>query len=432
MRRHLVAAGGDNFTLFPSDGEPTVLDCAGSVDERTRCVFAALDQRAHQTTISGAIVATTADGVRRSVAYERGRRTTNVTPRTRLPAASVTKMFVAAAAVSLSQRGALDLQRPVATYLPELSLQRGVGRASVHQLLTHTAGLPNPPQCTEDNDIGDLVQQEGNHPLWAPPGAVFSYSNLGYTVVGAVLEAVTHQPFEQVVEERVLEPVGIADASFDAATVELAPQPPKGAPPTVLCRAALPSGGLVLSTEDLARWGHDLASSSPALGSEVVGPLTAPHVATGLGPGQFYGYGVYRREIAGVTILSHGGGLVGYSSFVGWVPERQFSVAAMANANGGAPTGASLLLLSTVLGIPANRPADPTPSHPLSDYAGTYVDRFGDLKTLVVSLEDDQLVIDYPEGKPKLLPPTFRFTFSASGRPAQYVVTAAGIGQRVR
>jgi CubicO group peptidase (beta-lactamase class C family) len=239
-------------------------------------------------------------------------------------------------------------------------------------------------------------------------------------------------PFERVVQSRVLDPVGLTDASFDPQSVELVGHLPKGTAPTRTCRAMRPSGGLVLSVGSLSKWARQLADpeTSP-LGDELIALLTAPHVATGEGQA-YYGYGVVRKQFEDVTLLHHSGALHGYSAFVAWVPERRFGVAAMANRFGPMPAVACQRLTSTLLDLPFDSRPERVAAHELDQYTGVYIDTVGDLGTIAVTLEKGQLAIDYPLGSPERLPPTFRFAFGDASSHAQYIVTAVGVGHRAQ
>jgi CubicO group peptidase (beta-lactamase class C family) len=99
--------------------------------------------------------------------------------------------FTAATAVSLAQEGILDLQRPIASYLPELA-DNELGRVTLHQLMTHTAVLVDAlhPQCEGGGDLSDAIVHAH---LGAQPEAVHLYSNIGYALAGLVIERTTSQ-----------------------------------------------------------------------------------------------------------------------------------------------------------------------------------------------------------------------------------------------
>jgi hypothetical protein len=86
--------------------------------------------------------------------------------------------------------------------------------------------------------------------------------------------------------------------------------------------------------------------------------------------------------------------------------------------------------LSTFLSLPPDWQPQQVPAHPLAAYTGVYRDEVGTLGRLRVSLEGEQLVIDYLDGPPPLLPPGFGFAFEPGATRARYVVSPVGVGQR--
>ena len=122
---------------------------------------------------------------------------TPVSPDTLFRIASTTKMLTAAALVTLAEQGKIKLDAPVGKYVQGLSPK--LSQVTVHQLLSHTAGVRdgfsfNSPH--DDSALGTFIRSWTDDYLVADPGEVFSYSNLGYALAGFVLEQVTsnHTP----------------------------------------------------------------------------------------------------------------------------------------------------------------------------------------------------------------------------------------------
>jgi len=433
--RQLHAVGGNDFTLFPGDGQaPPPVTCSGEIEERFACFSEELQGKAAKLDVAGAFALAGPDGRIRALAQTDSlNQQHRVTELTRFPAGSVTKMFLAAAALSVSQEGVLDLQQPISRYLPELAAgDVGVGRATLHQLLTHTSGLGNPLQCEQgEEDLAAMLKKYGLAPLWAPPGAVPNYSNLGYSFVALVLERVTGKPFEEVVRERVLVPAGIPGASFGFDGLVVRAHHSDSAAKPTRCRAMWPSGGLVLNVRELAEWAGELSRpDSFPLGRPLLELLTAPHVESEVRPGAAYGYGVQRVQQSGRLVFSHAGGVEDFSAFVAWLPERHLGVAVFANTSEMLPVAAGFRALSTFASISEDWQPARVPAHPLNDYTGVYVDEVATLGRLRVSLEEGHLVIDYLGAAPPLLAPGFRFVFEPGAHHARYVVTPIGVGER--
>jgi CubicO group peptidase (beta-lactamase class C family) len=427
--------GGDVFGVFEADGRsPSRIDCPGATAERFACFAARARERVAE--VSSALAVVTDDGaLLETTTTERGQAipTTSETP---FPLLSVTKMFTAATAVLLAQEGILDLHRPIASYLPELQADAGLGRITLHQILTHTAGLVDDPHVLLCEGGGNLSDAIARAHIGAEPGTVYLYSNIGYALVGLVIERATSQRFEDVVRERVLVPMAMTTATFDFASVRLRGHP-DGAGAGTRCRLTAPAGGLIASARDLARWAR--AMTEPAahpLGPHLVEALTTPYVPTGARSDDAYGYGVGMGRRGALWIYSHSGGVQDFSAFVAWVPAKRFGAAAMMNAAsvaGATPSSVVLRGLGVLFDLPddwrANAEGSP---RPLSAYVGTYVDRRSWLGRLRVRLDGtDRLAFDYLDGPPALLPPTFAFRFVPGDDRARFVVTAVGVGERV-
>jgi CubicO group peptidase (beta-lactamase class C family) len=133
---------------------------------------------------------------------------------TRFDVGSVTKLFTAVAALRLAQDGSLDLDARLEQYLPGLDADvPGAGGASVRQLLQHRAGFGDylaHPRFRDDpqsiRDLADFMALVRTQPLAFAPGTDRQYSNSGFIVLGAVLEAVTGSAWHETVREVVLEP----------------------------------------------------------------------------------------------------------------------------------------------------------------------------------------------------------------------------------
>lgn len=128
--------------------------------------------------------------------------------------ASLTKLFTAVSALSLVDDGIIDLDAPVSEHL-EIRSGSGAGEATLRQLLTHTAGLPadHPGWRTERRDealMRDVLATE----LVAPPGQRHLYSDVGFILVGRLIECAAGRSLENLIEERVSGPLGAGTLTF--------------------------------------------------------------------------------------------------------------------------------------------------------------------------------------------------------------------------
>jgi CubicO group peptidase (beta-lactamase class C family) len=148
-----------------------------------------------------------------------------VTAETVFPWFSVTKLVTATAVMQLAERGLLDLDRPVRTYLPTFAFESPHGgEVTVRHLLSHTAGLANPVPITWihlasepgpdlDEMVDRLLAEHGR--LEARPGSRYAYSNVGYLVLGQVIERVSGERYPDYVRRHVLDVLGCTSSGFD-------------------------------------------------------------------------------------------------------------------------------------------------------------------------------------------------------------------------
>lgn len=143
------------------------------------------------------------------------------TPDTRYRVASITKAFTAVIALQLVEEGKLDLKESIKTYLPDFEGE-GAQTISLHDLLHHTSGLPNPDHATrtyEESLQKGLPQYETLQPpnafvkrfctgkLTHPVGAAFDYNNCDFIVLGEIISRVTGHSYEEILEQRILKPL---------------------------------------------------------------------------------------------------------------------------------------------------------------------------------------------------------------------------------
>jgi CubicO group peptidase (beta-lactamase class C family) len=159
---------------------------------------------------------------RDAIVYSRGFGVASVETREPLSAehlirfASTTKMLVAATALEVARQGKLDLHVPIGRYVS--GLDAAIARLSVHQLLSHTGGLrdggPGDGSKVDFSTLDRAARTLTASDLFAAPGTVCSYSNLGYVLAGNVIQEVGSKPFDQVVGDYVLAPLGMRRSTF--------------------------------------------------------------------------------------------------------------------------------------------------------------------------------------------------------------------------
>lgn len=131
------------------------------------------------------------------------------------PLASATKLYTAATIFALVEQGVLTLSMPVRSVLPTFSGD-GRERITIRHLLTHTSGVQYEPEDMEQLLIGqrpmeDILDAAYTQPLLFPPGSGWSYSDLGFGLLGQVAAQATGINFHELVSKLILEPAGLSD-----------------------------------------------------------------------------------------------------------------------------------------------------------------------------------------------------------------------------
>ena len=145
-----------------------------------------------------------------------------VTPEVLFEIGSIGKSFTAIAILQLVDEGRIDLDAAVERYLPWFVVDRRGGDApiTVRHLLSHTSGIVAGVDATPEATF--QVWSLRDLPTYSVPGERFHYSNVGYKVLGLVLEAVEGRPYREILRDRVLKPVGM-QATEPVITHEIEP-----------------------------------------------------------------------------------------------------------------------------------------------------------------------------------------------------------------
>ncbi|OKI99128.1 serine hydrolase domain-containing protein [Kitasatospora sp. CB01950] len=259
------------------------------------------------------------------------------TPETVYGLASITKAFTATAVCLAADRKLLDLDAPVPGGDPWPPTPR--------QLMQHRGGFPSYYDFHYDAD--SPIDFSAYRRQLQAPGGEFEYSNHGYRELGRLLEQATGQPLRTFLHEQVARPLGLT--SFDLGPTYAGPAPaasrytPDGRVyPT--CYDSHPSAGAGwASATDIALFARRSAGLlHPATAAAV---LDGPAINDRLG----YGFGRVVQRGDGSSIVSHGGGMGGVGTMMIDLPERELSLAVLANCTDKSARNAVVLHLMDTL-----------------------------------------------------------------------------------
>jgi len=140
---------------------------------------------------------------------------------TKFRIASFTKPFTAMLILQLMEDGIIELDGKLTDYLPEYSVQGGEN-ITIHQLLTHTAGITGHPRIPDLIDIeqqhytrNELLDLINNYDLVYEPGEGREYSNFGFALLGLVIEKVTDKSYDEIMNEKICQPAGMTNTLSD-------------------------------------------------------------------------------------------------------------------------------------------------------------------------------------------------------------------------
>lgn len=260
-------------------------------------------------------------------------------PAARFRAGSVTKVFTAAVALQLVAEGRLDLGRSARSYLPEL-IPASYGRVTVRQLLNHTHGIPAPdfPGDTVEeryadrfriHDPEDMVRSATSKKREFPPGGKQHYLNIGYTIVGLLIERVTGDSYEHQVADRMLRPMGLRD-TYLPGTNPLILGPHNHGYQTMRLDDGTTgprdvsvwgttdgwaAGDLISTTADLERFTNALFRGQVVRGPLLREMFTLPKVADfQTGDPAAYSAGLSMKKLGGREVWGKSGGRWGYNT----------------------------------------------------------------------------------------------------------------------
>lgn len=337
----------------------------------------------------------------------------SVTDDTLFQIGSITKTMTGTILMRLAEQGLVDLDDSVRNYVPEFRVLDGTATetATIRHLLTHMGGWVGDyfnPTGEGDDSLDRILEEMTDLEQLAPIGTVWSYNNSGYYVAGKIIENVTGRTFEDVIEEMVFADLGMSSSYIrpgDVMTRRFAvghivsENGIETAEPWSLYRAAFAAGGTITTVKDMLTYGaFHLGDGRNVNGEQIMSADSVTDMqrvqAPKVGSDDLMGITWHLSDVDDVRTVSHGGGTYGQISRLILVPDRDFVLAIVTNANRGstAATNITRYALDTYLDI---KSVDPEPqeksAEELAAYVGSYTRPFMDVN---VSATDGHLVLE--------------------------------------
>jgi CubicO group peptidase (beta-lactamase class C family) len=357
--------------------------------------------------------------------------------------ASITKTFTGTAIMQLRDAGALDLDDPAVKWIPELSDSASpatIGAVTIRRLLSHESGLVSEPPGTDFLASEPRYEGRASQNLArvaeiftaVPPNTQLKYCNLGYQLLGEIIQRASGIPYPQYVADRILTPLGMSSTGFEPLPAALAgrratPYAGRAFSDDLAVAPAMPliwaEGGLWSTVEDLGKWlSFQLAAHSDGTGADGTGSAEAspavlasatrremhkPRYLSDEEWSSAWGISWYSVRKDDVTWVQHSGGLPGFTSDACF--DRGTRVGAIVLVNGEADASALAMSLAAVArglvaaAAPQPRALIPTPAD-LAPVLGVYAPpdfsflvklewRDGQLTMIDTSQPDDKVVI---------------------------------------
>ena len=269
----------------------------------------------------------------------------SITDSTAFHIASVSKQFTSYLALLLEEEGKLSFNDDIKIHIPEL--KHLPYKITIKDLTNHTHGLPNTYELAHIKGVlpqGEMTHQKIVQMLLNvkqanfKAGDTYEYNNTGYVLLAEIIERINKTPFKEQLKQRIFLPLGmnhsqaIDDNSIvvrnKANSYRLVNNKYKNHP---LKLAAIGASGINTTIDDMILWAKNY--QNPVIGSRKI--YAKMEQATFLNSGKKidYGLGLQFGTYKGLNIVFHGGGDVGYRSYILHVPKYKLSMVVLANSN---------------------------------------------------------------------------------------------------
>ncbi|MEQ8672211.1 MAG: serine hydrolase [Aggregatilineales bacterium] len=260
---------------------------------------------------------------------------------------SIGKSFTAIAILQEVEAGKLDLHAPVTAYLPWFDVRSQYEPITVHHLLTHSAGIIGGMDFTGEHlyEVYDLRETQ----TASAPGTYFHYSNVGYKALTLILETLNKQPYGDIIQERILNPLemtqtlpvithrarGLMAVGYTHYYDDRPAPPGRPLAPAPWFEYGYGDGSIVSNAEDMMRFmrmlihGGQTDSGDRLISEEAFMQMVTP-VVEAFGT-HHYGYGLILSTFDEATHYGHGGSMPGFSAIMLVDADNRLGLIVLAN-----------------------------------------------------------------------------------------------------
>jgi D-alanyl-D-alanine carboxypeptidase len=288
-------------------------------------------------------------------------------PNTEYRIFSMTKQFTGACILLLEEKGLLKVQDPVSKYVSDLP--ESWQAITLHQLLTHTSGIPNYPDMTprakEYDRLGatprEMLDVAATKPLEFRPGTKLNYSNTGYILLGMVIEKVSGQSYADFLKKNIFDPLGMDHSGYDYQSRILKNRASGYSVHDGQVINAdfgdmtvpFAAGGIYSTVEDIFRWNEALTIPGRLLTAHSLDQMFAVYPETTAYGEQNYGYGVVIAHRFGKLLYYHAGGWNGFGSVLQRYPVERVCIVVLENTDHANPVDIGDHIAAALFGQPA-------------------------------------------------------------------------------
>ncbi len=325
----------------------------------------------------------------------------NMQPEHILRLGSITKQFTAVAILQLVEDGKIDLNANFTEYLPNYPL--GDRKVTVSQLLNHTSGIKSytgipgwmQTETRKRFQLDSLIAEFQDLPFDFEPGDAWSYNNSGYILLGAIIEAVSEETYEDYLQENIFDKIGLENTYYDDHRKIIPNRVPgympgfTGPTNTEFLDMTIPyaAGSLISNVDDLAKW-NEAVFNYKLVGKETLMKAFKPAKLND-GNTHDYGFGWGLGKIKGSVVYEHGGGIHGFLTQGIYAPEEDIYVAVLSNCNCVSPSEAANRMMAVALGKNVEYVKVEMSEADLKKYTGTY--KVNEEENRYIDLKDGQL-----------------------------------------
>src|SRR5215469_4457378 len=325
-----------------------------------------------------------------------------VTSDTVMTVGSISKQFTAAAILKLEMQGKLHTTDSISRYLPNVPADKSA--ITIHELLTHTAGLAHDYGPSDYEPIGRdaYVARVMAAPLASTPGARFDYSNAGYNLLAAIVELVSGESYERFLHDNLFAPAGMMNTGFHIphwSASQIAVGYNDGTRRGTMPEHWLPdgpywnqegSGGIQSTPRDMYRW-HIALSGNSILSEAERTRFQTGYVASGPDEQYAYGWGI-RQTPVGLLVSHNGGNGTFFADFLRFI-DRDTVIYIASNESAIPATLISRKVAYLAFDMPVTAPpaVASMSASVLQNRSGTY--KTPDGRQLSITTDDGRLIV---------------------------------------